>query len=138
MEKVSESIEDYLKAIYLSSKKKKGGWVSNSNIASFLSINPASVSTMLHKLKRNELIQWKPRSSLRLTQTGKEIAKKLVKNYNCLYFFFKEILHINNTVLVEHMCCKIEHHITTEVSIALSELISFKTTKKNKFLNQIS
>lgn len=59
---VNEIYEDYLKAIYLISKQNKAGWVSNSDISTFLSIKPPSVSWMLHRLKNSVFITWKPRS----------------------------------------------------------------------------
>ncbi len=125
MEHFSESIEDYLKAIYIISKKKKGGWVCNSEIAAFLNVNPASVSTMLHKLKEKKMIHWKPRSSLRLKPKGKEIAQKLVQNYNNLFIFFKKVLGVKNKSLLEQICCKIEHILPCDASNALLKLDSF-------------
>ena len=77
----NESYEDYLKAIYSISKQNKGGLVSNSEISKFLSITPASISGMLHKLTSNGYIKWKPKSSIRLTQKGKNIAKHMIENY---------------------------------------------------------
>ena len=50
---MNETYEDYLKAIYIISKSNKGGWVSNSEIASFLNVKPSSVTDMLYKLNQN-------------------------------------------------------------------------------------
>ncbi|MBN1802066.1 MAG: metal-dependent transcriptional regulator [Candidatus Lokiarchaeota archaeon] len=125
MERFSESIEDYLKAIYIISKKKRGGWVCNNEIACFLKVKPASVSTMLHKLKEIDLIQWKPRSSLRLKPKGKNIAQELVQNYNNLFFFFKKVLGVKDKSLLKQICCKIEHILPSDASNALLELDSF-------------
>ncbi len=48
-EKVPESYQRYLDEIYIISRKKKGGWVSNKELASNLNVKPASVSGMLEK-----------------------------------------------------------------------------------------
>ena len=124
MKVLNESYEDYLKAIYLISKENKGGWVSNSEISNFLNIKPASVSGMLHKLKNNGFITWKPRYSIRLNQTGKNIAKQLIKNSNKLREFFTGILKLNDKELIDKLCCGIEHHITPEVTKALDNLLN--------------
>ena len=121
---LNESYEDYIKAIYLISKNNKGGWVSNSEISNFLNIKPASVSGMLHKLKNNGFITWKPRNSIRLKQKGKEIAKQLIKNSNKLREFFTGILKLNDKELIDKLCCGIEHHITPEVTKALDNLLT--------------
>lgn len=120
---VNETYEDYLKAIYLISKNKKAGWVSNSDISNFLNVKPSSVSSMFHNLKKKGYITWKPRSSIRLTQNGKKIAKQMTKNYKKLREFFKQILKINDKEIIEKLCCGIEHHITPEVVKALDNLL---------------
>ncbi|MFX1392977.1 MAG: metal-dependent transcriptional regulator [Promethearchaeota archaeon] len=122
MKVLNESYEDYLKAIYLISKDNKGGWVSNSEISNFLSITPASVSEMLHKLKNKGFISWKPRSSIRLTTQGKNIAIQMITNYKNLREFFIKILKINDKGLIDELCCGIEHHITPEIVKALKNL----------------
>lgn len=122
MDKIKESYEDYLKAIFLISKNNKGGWVSNSEISVFLNVTPPSVTNMLYKLKAKEFIDWTPRKSFRLTQNGKNIAKQVIKNYKKLREFFFKTLKLNNKELVDKLCCGIEHHITPEVSDALEQL----------------
>ena len=123
MIKINESYEDYLKAIYLISKSNKGGWVSNSEISSFLNVKPPSVTNMLYNLKAKELIDWKPRKSLRLTKKGKNIAQNTIRTYQNLCDFFSNVLKLKNSELVKKLSCEIEHHLTPEVSNALEDLL---------------
>ena len=118
-----ESYEDYLKAIYKISKTHRGGWVSNSEIARFLKVKPSSVTNMLYNLRESELIDWKPRRSVRLTSKGKKIAQITLKNYQVLYDFFFHFLKLKNKELVQDISCKIEHHLPEEVFIALQDLL---------------
>ena len=118
MSEIHESYEDYLKAIYLISKGKKGGWTSNSDISNFLKVKPSSVTNMLYNLKENELITWNPRKSLRLTKKGKKIALSIIKNYNSLHNFFIHVLKLQNENIVHKLSCEIEHHINPEISTA--------------------
>lgn len=119
---MNESYENYLKTIYLISKKKKGGWVSNSEISDFLQIKPPSVTNMLYKLRKLKLINWGPRKSLRLTSKGKFIALQMIESYNCLRKFFINILNLKDDSRLRQMCCEIEHHITPEITEALNNL----------------
>ncbi|MFX0072258.1 MAG: metal-dependent transcriptional regulator [Candidatus Hermodarchaeota archaeon] len=123
MSDIQESYENYLKAIYLISKKNRGGWCSNSEISEYLAIKPASVTNMLYKLKENGLIKWSPRKSIRLTLKGKEIAEDTLTNYEILKKFFKNVLKIQDSSLVEELSCGIEHHITPKISEAIENLI---------------
>jgi DtxR family Mn-dependent transcriptional regulator len=108
----------------LISKHKKAGWVSNSEISEHLDIKPASVSGMLHKLKQNGFINWKPRSSIRLTKKGKDVAQQIIKNYKKLRQFFAGILKIEDKELIDSLSCGIEHHMTPEVAEALDNLLA--------------
>ena len=130
MSQIKDTHEDYLKAIYMVSKKNRGGWVSNSEISNFLKVKPASVSSMLYKLKENNYIHWYPRKSVRLTAKGKEIALVTINKYNQLKLFFEDVLGVDNAFKLDELCCKIEHTITPEISDALENL-SLKVIQEN-------
>jgi len=120
---IPESYQRYLDIIYTISKKKKGGWVTNKEIAENLQVEPASVSGMLDKLKNKKLINWEPRKSIRLTDKGKKYAIQLEETHALLRTFFKEILKISDDELVEKISCDIEHHITQEVKESFRNFI---------------
>jgi DtxR family Mn-dependent transcriptional regulator len=123
-DEIKESYEDYLKAILSISKRKKGGWVSNSEIAEFLRVKPSSVTNMLYKLKKERYVSWQPRKQARLTSKGKAIANSMIKYSTELNFFFKNVLKLKNKKEISKLCCLIEHHITPEVYFALEDLNS--------------
>lgn len=120
---IPESYQRYLDIILSISKKKKGGWVTNKEIADSLQVEPASVSGMLEKLKNKKLIKWEPRKSIRLTDKGKKYAEQLEETHDLLRTFFKDILKIKDGELVEKISCDIEHHITQEVKASLRDFI---------------
>ncbi|NHJ20497.1 MAG: hypothetical protein EAX91_06125 [Candidatus Lokiarchaeota archaeon] len=120
---VPESYQRYLDIIFNISKKKKGGWVMNKEIAENLQVEPASVSGMLKKLKRKHLIKWEPRKSIRLTEKGKRYALQLEETHDLLRIFFKDILKIEDEEIVEKISCEIEHHITQDVKTSLRDFI---------------
>ena len=130
MSQIKDTLENYLKAIYMISKKNRGGWVSNSEISNILKVKPASVSSMLYKLKENSYIHWHPRKSVRLTAKGKNIALITINKYNQLKHFFEDVLGVDNTFELDELCCKIEHTITPEISDALENL-SLKVIQEN-------
>jgi len=121
---IPESYQRYLDIIYEISKGKRGGWVSNKEIAESLQVEPASVSGMLEKLKSQNLIKWEPRKSIRLTEEGKQFARELDEIHALLRTFFKEVLKIKNDQVVENISCEIEHHITQDVKSSLHKFLS--------------
>lgn len=128
--KIPESYQRYLDEIYIISRKKRGGWVSNKDLSENLDVKPASVSGMLEKLEKQGLIDWKPRKSIRLTVKGKIIAKQLNETHELLRDFFIKVLEIPDEELVDNISCQIEHHITKKLQIKLKEFLS-------KYLKQI-
>lgn len=127
---VPESYQRYLDEIFIISKKKKGGWVSNKELAENLDVKPASVSEMLDKLEKQGLIDWKPRNKIRITEKGKIIAKQLNETHELLRLFFKKVLKIMDENVVDNLSCEIEHHVTADVKEALKDFLS-------KYLEQI-
>ena len=121
---IRESYQRYLDVIYNLSKKKRGGWVTNKGIAESLQVEPASVSGMLEKLKKKDLIKWEPRKSIRLTDKGRMYAQQLDEIETLLQTFFKEVLKIDDEELVEKISCEIEHHITREVKESFKDFLS--------------
>ncbi|MFW9941281.1 MAG: metal-dependent transcriptional regulator [Candidatus Thorarchaeota archaeon] len=121
---IPESYQRYIDEIYNISRKKKGGWVTNKEIAESLKIEPPSVSGMLEKLKKKGLIKWEPRKSIRLTEKGKKIAKQLDETHSLLYQFFAKVLKIEDKDVIDNLSCEIEHHITHDVKNSLEEFLS--------------
>jgi len=121
---IPESHQRYLDEIFIISRKKKGGWVTNKEIAENLRVEPASVSGMLEKLKKNGLINWEPRKSIRLTEKGKKIGRQLDETHALLYQFFANVLKIEDEEIIENLSCEIEHHITRDVKESLEDFLS--------------
>lgn len=119
-----ESYQRYIDVIYDISKKKRGGWVQNKEIADNLGVEPASVSGMLEKLKNNDLIKWEPRKAIRLSERGKKYAIQLDEIHSLLRIFFKEVLKIKDARVVESVTHEIEHYITQEVKESLKLFLS--------------
>lgn len=120
---VPESYQKYLDSIYLISRKNRGGWVLNKQIAEDLKVEPASVSGMLEKLKKNGLIKWEPRKAIRLTKKGKNVARQLNESHKLLSTFFRKVLKVEDEKLVEKLSCEIEHHLTSEVAESLKNFL---------------
>ena len=121
---IPESYQRYLDVIYEISKTKRGGWVSNKEIAENLNVEPASVSGMLDKLKKRKLIIWEPRRAIRLSEKGKNYALELNEIHSLLRKFFEKVLNIQNPELVEKITCEIEHHITPKVKDSLNQFLT--------------
>jgi DtxR family Mn-dependent transcriptional regulator len=86
----SESIEDYIKAIFQLSKDD--GLVQTSAIAERLDVRPASVSNMMRRLATLELVNHEPYRGVQLTDDGEQLARRMVRRHRLLERFLVEIL----------------------------------------------
>lgn len=77
---ISQTEENYLKAIYLLSKSR-GGRIPNLAIAQALEINPATVTEMLRKLAEKKWIDYSRPLGASLTPEGEGLALRVVRKH---------------------------------------------------------
>jgi DtxR family Mn-dependent transcriptional regulator len=92
MQTISHAMQDYLKTIY--ELQEVGERVTNSAIAQWLGIAPASVTHMMKRLAKLELVNHEPYSGFKLTLRGKRLALKIVRNHRLIEVFLTEVLDI--------------------------------------------
>ena len=91
-QKLTETIEDYLKAIYeitITSER-----ASTNRIADALCITPASVTGMIKKLSRMEppLVEYRSHYGVTLTEQGHMKALEVIRRHRLLEMFLHQIL----------------------------------------------
>jgi DtxR family Mn-dependent transcriptional regulator len=87
----SQSKEDYLKNIY--HIEETGGKANTGNLASMLSVSPASVSEMVTKLSKQGWIENIPYHGFKLTREGEKISVNLVRKHRLLEVFLQQNLN---------------------------------------------
>lgn len=91
--KPSRAWEDYLKIIYKLEKPnslEKG--VQTKEVAECLSVSQASVTNMLKKLAEEHYIQYEPYYGVTLTDAGRQIAMRMIRNHRILETYLVERL----------------------------------------------
>ena len=90
--KLTQAIEDYLKAIYELTRDKDV--TSTSEIADRLSISPASVTSMLKRLDdfRPALVDYQKSRGVQLTTDGEQCALRKIRQHRLIELFLVEIL----------------------------------------------
>jgi len=127
----SESVDEYLEAIYRLSLKNPMGWVKNKEISERLKVKAPSVSNMLEKLAKAKLIEWKPRAGIRLSKKGKFRGKELVMNHIIMELFLERTLKMDDPAQIDKLACEFEHHITPEIKVRLMDLLGIDENLTN-------
>jgi len=116
---VSESVEEYLEALWVSEEGGKSitkiDWV-----AKRLNIMPPSVVEMFRKLEKQGFVKYYPHQGVQLLDSGRDTAKRIVRNHRLVELLMKKTLNIN---IDEASVCGIEHHMNEEFANALSMLL---------------
>ena len=89
---ISQSMEDYLKAIYKLSEQNEQ--VSTSALAENMGVSPASVTNMCKKLAELNLLEYEPYQGVKLTPAGKKLVLEIVRHHRLIELYLAEALGV--------------------------------------------
>src|SRR5215212_11988768 len=94
VERPSEAIQDYAKAIYALQQRGDGHPVATNDLADRLGVTPASVSAMLKKLADRNLVEHVPYRGVMLTAAGARVALEVLRHHRLLELYLAEHLGV--------------------------------------------
>tara|TARA_R100000908_G_scaffold65369_1_gene55037 strand:+ start:90915 stop:91598 length:684 start_codon:yes stop_codon:yes gene_type:complete len=121
---LSQSIEDYLKVIYV--LQSEGEKATTTNIANALEVSSASVTNMLKKLAKMNLLDHESYKGAKLTNSGKKIALEILRHHRLLELYLKEVMGYSWDQ-VHDEAEKLEHHISEQFEDRIAELLNHPT-----------
>ena len=121
----SQSIEDYLKAIYKLQSLKEGG-VSTSELAKKMGVANASVTNMVKRLSKLGMVHYQSYYGTTLTKSGEKIALEMIRHHRLLELYLKEMLGYSWDEVHEE-AEKLEHYISEQFEDKISELLNHPT-----------
>ncbi len=124
-ENLSDSLEDYLEAIFHIEKKKHAARAKD--IADRLNVSSSSVTGALRLLSEKGLVNYAPYDLITLTPSGKSLAKDVVHRHEILRDFFVKILHVQRRE-AENAACKMEHGISEVLLERITQFVTYIET----------
>ncbi|PTV98887.1 DtxR family iron (metal) dependent repressor [Halanaerobium saccharolyticum] len=125
---LSESMEDYLEAIY--NLIKENGSARVTDIANHLKIAASSVNQGLKKLNQEGLISQEKYGPIKLTESGLKAAEKVRCKHRMLYLFLHKTLGVSQES-ADHDACRIEHALSEE---SFSKMVDYLI--KNNYIEE--
>jgi DtxR family Mn-dependent transcriptional regulator len=120
----SQTVEDYLKAIY--EIQQVHSKVATSMLADRLGVSPASVTSMLKKLADLRLVVYEPYQGVVLTEAGQKIALEVIRHHRLIELFLAEALGVPwDQVHAE--AHKIEHVLSEDLEDRIDAILGFPT-----------
>lgn len=138
VQELSESLEDYLEAIFHLQKEFKVARVKD--IASRLNVKMPSVTNALKVLKAKDLIDYEKNSFITLTEKGETVAKKITHKHAVCEEFFSEMLNTAGGEACD-LACAVEHHLSGKTAAkieALTVLIREWSENDSSFLSRMT
>ena len=121
---LSQSVEDYLKVIYV--LETEGTVATTTNIAEMMNVSSASVTNMLKKLAASNFIEHKSYKGAKLTEAGRKIALEILRHHRLLELYLKEVMGYSWDE-VHDEAEKLEHHISEQFEDKIAELLNHPT-----------
>jgi DtxR family Mn-dependent transcriptional regulator len=110
MESMSQSLEDYLEAVYMLIADGKTAQVRD--VAKILSVKMPSVVKAIHELKRMGLVTQEPYANIELTEKGRRVARHVLDRHTLLRTFLVK-LGVSGRA-ADRDACLMEHILSAE------------------------
>ncbi len=121
----SQSVEDYLKAIY--KLQTEDGTVSTTVLAKKMGMTPAAVTKMMKHLSAVKLIDYTRYYGVRLTAAGERVALEIIRHHRLLELYLCQALGYGWDE-VDAEAEKLEHHISEEFEDRIDRMLDFPST----------
>ncbi|MBQ7136662.1 MAG: metal-dependent transcriptional regulator [Bacilli bacterium] len=103
---ITETMEDYIEMIYRNTKEKEE--ITIKDLSILLNVRPSSVSKMINKLNKLNIVNFKKYGQISLTEKGKKLGYFYLDRHNTLTTFFKML---NKNQFKLEQVEKIEHFV---------------------------
>lgn len=122
---LTESIEEYTEGIYRLQEELEV--VSSGDVAKYMSVSPASATTMLKKLAELNLVEHTPYQGVRLTERGENISITLLRKHRLVERLLVDFLELPWDD-VHELACKLEHYLSEDVADRIAKAMNYPTT----------
>ncbi len=120
--KLSESLEDYLEAIFCIIQEKQAARAKD--ISKWLKVGRSSVTGALHALADRGLINYAPYDVITLTDEGNSIARGVARRHEVLRDFFVKVLAVD-AIEADTAACKMEHAVSKGILQRFVKFVKF-------------
>lgn len=110
----TSTVENYLKQIYLEQQELGAALVPMGRLATAMAVTPGTATTMIKALSEANLVTYEPRSGVRLTKAGEQLALHVLRRHRLVELFLVKVLGLDWSEVhdeAEHL----EHAISDKV-----------------------
>src|SRR5678816_3534134 len=118
----SSTVENYLKQIYLEQQLAPDELVSMGKLAASMGVVPGTATSMIKALADSGLVSYEPRSGVRLTNGGEQLALHVLRRHRLVELFLVKVLGLDWSE-VHDEAEELEHAISEKVLDRIDALL---------------
>ena len=122
----TSTVENYLKNLWLEQRAAAGGMVSMGRLATAMNVVPGTATSMVKTLADSGLVQYEPRSGVKLTHSGEQLALHVLRRHRLLEVFLVKILGLDWST-VHDEADQLEHAVSDRVLERIDSLLGHPT-----------
>ncbi|MFP4562330.1 MAG: metal-dependent transcriptional regulator [Spirochaetia bacterium] len=122
MDVLTETLENYIEAIYMIIVEKNG--VRVKDIAKRLGVKNSSVVSALRALKAGGYVNYEPYGIISLTPKGNDAARSLREKHRVLRLFLERVLGLDRKTADDN-ACRMEHTLSEDVFERFTQFIEY-------------
>jgi DtxR family transcriptional regulator, Mn-dependent transcriptional regulator len=125
----SQSMQDYLKAIYQIQENQNGNPVSTSSLAEWLGVTSASVTGMVKRFSSSDpkLVEYEPYAGVTLTDAGQRIALEVIRHHRLIESYLSRMLGYSWDEVHEE-AERLEHVISEAMEERMAKAMGYPIT----------
>jgi DtxR family Mn-dependent transcriptional regulator len=121
----SITVENYLKQIY--QEQPRTGLVPMGQLAAAVGVTAGTATSMMKALSEAGLVDYEPRSGVRLTEAGSRLALQVLRRHRLIELFLVQVLKLDWSQVHEE-AEELEHAISDRVLQKMDELLGHPDT----------
>lgn len=121
---LSPAVEDYIKTIF--NLQEQSPTVATTDIARAMDVSAASVTGMIKRLARMNLVVHESYRGVQLTPAGEKIALEIIRHHRLLETYLKEIMGYSWAEMHQE-AERLEHHISETFEDRIDALLGYPT-----------
>jgi DtxR family Mn-dependent transcriptional regulator len=118
----SQTVENYLKTIYLAQVADSDDLVPMGQLASGLGVVPGTATTMVKTLSESGLVRYEPYMGVRLTEAGEKLASLVLRRHRLIELFLVRILDMS-WAEVHDEAERLEHAVSERLIERIDEML---------------
>ena len=110
----TSTVENYVKQLYLEERSQPGEMIGMGRLATIMGVVPGTATAMVKALATSGFVDYQPRSGVRLTPQGEQLALDVLRRHRLVELFLVKVLGLDWSVVHEEAEA-LEHAISQRV-----------------------